>query len=473
LTLEPAAALSVTAGNATSFTQGQLGASYVMAVSNAPSAGATNGAVTVSEAVPSGFTLVSLAGLGWNCPSGGNTCNRSDVLNSGEAYPNITAVFNVATSAASSVINLVTVSGGGSGSAIAADSIAILQTQIITFNALSTVNFGVSPFAVTATVDSGLTVTLSSTTTAVCAVSGGVVTIVAAGTCSITATQAGNAIYAAATSVTQSFIVNPLTPITLTTIPSGLGVSVDGGPAQFAPFTFNLPLGVHTISAPATLQLGAGTQFVFQGWSDLAPLSHFITVGSSPATYTATFQTQYQLTTVASPSAGGSVTPPNGTFYNAGSVVSLQASANNGYQFANFSGGTLTGGTNSQSVTINQPINVVANFTPIAPSLTVTVGTRTVAGSTVLVGLTLTNTGLGAATNARITSITAISDVAGAGAVTVASGTQVDLGKINPGSSAPTTVTFNWPSTATRVSFTVNFSADGGYTGSTKITTLY
>jgi hypothetical protein len=221
------------------------------------------------------------------------------------------------------------------------------------------------------------------------------------------------------------------------------------------------------------LQLGAGTQFVFQGWSDLAPLSHFITVGSSPATYTATFQTQYQLTTVASPSAGGSVTPPNGTFYNAGSVVSLQASANNGYQFANFSGGTLTGGTNSQSVTINQPINVVANFTPIAPSLTVTVGTRTVAGSTVLVGLTLTNTGLGAATNARITSITAISDVAGAGAVTVASGTQVDLGKINPGSSAPTTVTFNWPSTATRVSFTVNFSADGGYTGSTKITTLY
>jgi hypothetical protein len=216
----------------------------------------------------------------------------------------------------------------------------------------------------------------------------------------------------------------------------------------------------------------AGTQYVFTGWSDSGAASHSITVGSSPFTYTATFQTQYQLTTAASPSTGGTVTPASGTFQNTGSVVTVQAAANAGYQFANFSG-ALTGSGDPQNVTMNGPANVVANFTPIAPNLAATVGTRTVAGSTVLVSLTLTNTGLGAANDATITGITAISDVAGSGAVSVASGTPVDLGTINPGASGTATVTFNWPSTATRVSFTVNFTADGGYTGSTMITTLY
>ena len=159
-------------------------------------------------------------------------------------------------------------------------------------------------------------------------------------------------------------------------------------------------------------------------------------------------------------------------FQNAGTVVSVQATTNPGYQFANFSGGALSGSTNPQNVIMNGPTNVVANFTPIAPNLAASVGARTPTGSLVLVSLTLTNTGLGAATNATISSITAITDVAGSGTVT-ASPTPVNLGTINPGSSAMGTVTFAWPSTATRVSFTINFIADGGYSGSSKITTLY
>ncbi len=146
--------------------------------------------------------------------------------------------------------------------------------------------------------------------------------------------------------------------------------------------------------------------------------------------------------------------------------------ANPGYQFANFSG-ALSGSTNPQNVTVSGPTNVVANFTPLAPSMAATVGTRTVAGATLLVQLSLTNTGLGTATNATITSITAISLVAGSGTVTVASGVPVNFGTISHGTSSPATVTFNWPSTATRVSFTVNFTADGGYSGSTRVTTLY
>ena len=47
----------------------------------------------------------------------------------------------------------------------------------------------------------------TSQTTSVCTVSGSTVTLVAVGTCTIQATQAGNATYAAATPVNQSFQV--------------------------------------------------------------------------------------------------------------------------------------------------------------------------------------------------------------------------------------------------------------------------
>jgi large repetitive protein len=83
---------------------------------------------------------------------------------------------------------------------------AAQTSQTITFGALSNVKLGAAPFTITATASSGLTVAFASTTPSVCTVSGNTVTIVAAGTCSITASQGGNAIYAAATPVTQSFI---------------------------------------------------------------------------------------------------------------------------------------------------------------------------------------------------------------------------------------------------------------------------
>ena len=53
--------------------------------------------------------------------------------------------------------------------------------------------------------DSGLTVTLASTTPSECTVSGFVITLVATGSCSITASQLGNANYTAATDVVRTF----------------------------------------------------------------------------------------------------------------------------------------------------------------------------------------------------------------------------------------------------------------------------
>jgi len=79
--------------------------------------------------------------------------------------------------------------------------------QTITFGALSDKTLGDGPFVVTASASSGLPVSFTSTTPSVCTVSGVTVTLVGAGTCSITASQAGNASYGAATPVTQSFRV--------------------------------------------------------------------------------------------------------------------------------------------------------------------------------------------------------------------------------------------------------------------------
>jgi hypothetical protein len=81
------------------------------------------------------------------------------------------------------------------------------ESQTITFGALSSQTLGTAPFTLSATASSGLAVSFVSTTSAVCTVSGTTVTLVGAGTCTIQATQAGNANYAAATPVSQSFQV--------------------------------------------------------------------------------------------------------------------------------------------------------------------------------------------------------------------------------------------------------------------------
>ena len=83
-------------------------------------------------------------------------------------------------------------------------------TQTITFGTLANVMYGVPPFAIGATASSGLAVSFASTTSSVCTVTGTTVTVVGSGVCSIVASQAGNAAYAAAATVAQSFTVSAL-----------------------------------------------------------------------------------------------------------------------------------------------------------------------------------------------------------------------------------------------------------------------
>lgn len=83
--------------------------------------------------------------------------------------------------------------------------------QTITFNPLPGKSYGDAPVDLTATASSGLPVSYSSSDTSVATVEGSTVTILKAGSTTITATQGGDANWAAATPVPQALTVNPAT----------------------------------------------------------------------------------------------------------------------------------------------------------------------------------------------------------------------------------------------------------------------
>ncbi|MDH7447415.1 ELWxxDGT repeat protein [Aquimarina sp. 2201CG14-23] len=88
-------------------------------------------------------------------------------------------------------------------------------SQTITFNSLADVIYGDTNLDLTATSDSGLVVTYVSSDTNVATISGNTVTLIGAGTTTITASQAGNTEYLPALDVSQTITVNPR-PITVT-----------------------------------------------------------------------------------------------------------------------------------------------------------------------------------------------------------------------------------------------------------------
>jgi autotransporter-associated beta strand protein len=117
--------------------------------------------------------------------------------------------------------------------------------QTINFAALNPVLDNAAPFALTATATSGLTVSYNSSNPLVASVSGNTVTVVGLGTTTITATQAGDTNYNAATSVPQTLTVVRTNPLAVTGGPYkvliGQSLSLNG--------SASLPSHGETISA--------------------------------------------------------------------------------------------------------------------------------------------------------------------------------------------------------------------------------
>ena len=101
---------------------------------------------------------------------------------------------------------------------------------------------------------------------------------------------------------------------------------------------------------PTTIPGATGTQSVFVSWSQGGAASQTITA-TTPTTYTATFKTQYYLTTTAA--VGGTIDPASGWF-DAGSPTFVSATPNAQYYFTGFTG-DLTGTTNGQVLSMTAP----------------------------------------------------------------------------------------------------------------------
>ncbi len=156
-------------------------------------------------------------------------------------------------------------SSNASGTLSVAQASQTISFDLSTLPAKSTEDpaFDISSYA---SATSGLTVAFSSSTTPVCTVSGSMVTIVSSGTCTITASQAGDANYSAATDVPQSFDVADKTPPTT----SAVATNADTTTYTFGSWTHQ----------SVTVSLSA----VDSGGSGVA--STFISVDGSQQTYT-------------------------------------------------------------------------------------------------------------------------------------------------------------------------------------------
>ena len=216
--------------NSTLVTSGDVGSSCGVTATRAES---TN---YLSKASPERFITVTTRGVQASLvmTSSGTIAYRTPLTLSASGGSGTGAVnFTVSTtgSANCSIVNGQLLSTGGLGttcgivagraesanyvaqvSAEQVITVGLRGAQLIDFAPMADLEYSPTPVDAIATSDSGLTVSLSSSTSSVCSISGHQVLPLSVGTCTIVASQGGNSLYFAASDVTQSFQVTRTTP---------------------------------------------------------------------------------------------------------------------------------------------------------------------------------------------------------------------------------------------------------------------
>lgn len=116
-----------------------------------------------------------------------------------------------------------------SASSVAQPLVVHKAPQSITFATLPAKTYGDAPFGLAANASSSLAVSYTSSNASVATVSGSTVTIVGTGTTGITASQAGNTNYSAATNIQQSLVI--YSPQAAWAASYGLDPATNGAPA--------------------------------------------------------------------------------------------------------------------------------------------------------------------------------------------------------------------------------------------------
>ena len=152
--------------------------------------------------------------------------------------------------------------------------------------------------------------------------------------------------------------------ITIASDPTGLQIEVDGTPVVTPQiFSWN-PGETHQLNAPSPQTGGTGIQYVYNSWSNGGSQSQTITVTSSDSTFTAFYDTEYELITSVDPPGSGTINiTPNQSWFINGSEVVLEAVPTSNFAFSSWSG-DLTGTENPDTLVMDGPKNVVAQFNP-------------------------------------------------------------------------------------------------------------
>ncbi len=121
--------LTVTAKQNALFHRGSAGA-FTLEVSNVGPSPTDGTPAVVTETLPPGLVPVAASGAGWNCSIAAQVvkCQRTDILNPGAVYPDITVGVNVALDAAANLMSAVSVANAGDSNP--ANNTAAVQTPI-------------------------------------------------------------------------------------------------------------------------------------------------------------------------------------------------------------------------------------------------------------------------------------------------------------------------------------------------------
>lgn len=185
-----------------------------------------------ASGLPAGGNSVTITGTNF---SGANEVRFGNTLASSYVVDSPTQITAIAPAGSVGAVAVSVTTLGGSVSSSNAYTYASSQQQLtsqtisFTSTAPGSAVVGGATYTPTATATSGLAVafTIDSSSSAICAISGGVVSFTGAGTCSVNADQAGDSSFSAAPRVQQSFSVSAAAP-TISAISPNSGSTAGG-----------------------------------------------------------------------------------------------------------------------------------------------------------------------------------------------------------------------------------------------------
>ena len=114
ITVDPAPVLSVSKTHTGTFTQGSTAVWDITVNNTAAASSMTTGPVTVSDTLPTGYTLFSYSGAGWSCSGSGMvTCTSTQGVAGGSSFATLALTVTVPANSPASVSNTAYAYGGG------------------------------------------------------------------------------------------------------------------------------------------------------------------------------------------------------------------------------------------------------------------------------------------------------------------------------------------------------------------------